>query len=52
MYNVQVYNVDNMDLLSITPVLHITLHIAEPFKIIETVLCNTRDAARWGTEGK
>ena len=31
------YNVDNMDLLSITPVLHRTLHIAEPCQIIEIV---------------
>ena len=37
------YNVDNMDLLSITPILHRTLHFAESCQIIEIVWCNTRE---------
>ena len=31
------YNVDNMDLLSITPILHRTLHFAESWQRIEIV---------------
>ena len=46
------YNVDNMDLLSITPILHRTLHFAESCQIIDIVWCNTRDTARCGSEGK
>ena len=45
------YNVDNMDLLSITPLLHKALHFAESCQRIEIVLCNTRDTARCGSEG-